>query len=288
MCTALDGRHIVGKGDNGLVVAVIILHRNLSDGAAPLALHINDLRMDGCAALLIVKILDEGDDTALVVKHLDTLLSLSLVLKDNLNTRVKEGLLSHSGKESFVFKGRFLEDCGVGLESYIKTVSALGGANAGKGSCHSTSFKSFGVLLTVAAVFNLYPFGKGVYNRCTNTVQTAGNLVSLATELTARVEHGIYNLKGGKAKLLIHTRGDASSVVLYGYAAVAVEGNRDAVTLTRKRLVNGVVHYLVYKVVQTPDRGRADIHTRSFSDRLKSLKDLYLAIVITFYFVYFI
>ena len=48
-----------------------------------------------------------------------------LVAEDYLYSRIKEGLLSHSGKESVILKHRFLEYRGVGLESYVQTVPAV-------------------------------------------------------------------------------------------------------------------------------------------------------------------
>ena len=46
-------------------------------------------------------------------------------------------------------------------------------------------------------------------------IAVSEELISLSAKLTARVQYGIYNLKGGKSKLLIHTRGDTASVIFY-------------------------------------------------------------------------
>ena len=102
---------------------------------------------------------------------------------------------------------------------------ALGVTLTLKGSCNSAAFKTLGILFTVTAVFYLNPFRESINYRGANTVQTACDLISLAAELTACVKNCVYNLKRGKPKLLIHTRGDTSTVVLYRHAVVRPENN---------------------------------------------------------------
>ena len=46
--------------------------------------------------------------------------------------------------------------------------------------------------------------------------------------------------------------------------------------MARKRLVDGVIDYFVYKMMQTSHRRCADIHTGAFADGLKPLEHLYL------------
>ena len=62
--TAVDGVHIVCKGDDGLVIAGIILHCHLGNGAVLFALHIDDLIVQGILVLLGVQILYEGANTS--------------------------------------------------------------------------------------------------------------------------------------------------------------------------------------------------------------------------------
>ena len=45
--TAFRRMDVVGKGQNGLIVAVVILHGHLGDGVALLALHVDGLGMQG-------------------------------------------------------------------------------------------------------------------------------------------------------------------------------------------------------------------------------------------------
>ena len=283
MSTALDSGHIVSEGNDGLVIAVVILHSDFCYRAALFALHIDDLGMNGSAALLTVEILNEGYDTALVVKHLLALTALTLIGENYLNACVKEGLLSHSGEQNLKVEYSFLKDSRIGLESDVHAVS-VGVPLALEGTCNRTALESLAVLLAVTAVLNLKPLGESVNNRRTNAVKTAGDLISLAAELTARVKNGVYYLKGGKTELLIHTRGNTTSVVLNGNTVILVNSYVNAAAIACKCLVDRVIHYLVNEVMKTAYRGSSDIHTGSFSYSLKSLKNLYLAVVIALCF----
>ena len=71
--------------------------------------------MNGSAALLCIKELNEGNYTALVMKNLLTKLIAASVLQNNLNARVKERLLSHSCEYGLILEYGFLKDRGVGL-----------------------------------------------------------------------------------------------------------------------------------------------------------------------------
>ena len=67
----------------------------------------------------------------------------------------------------------------------------------------------------VLAVINgkLEPLGKRIYNRRTNAVKSARNLVSAAAEFSARVEDGVNNGSRTYALLGMYAGGDSTSVV---------------------------------------------------------------------------
>ncbi|GAA2674570.1 hypothetical protein GCM10010412_055750 [Nonomuraea recticatena] len=64
-------------------------------------------------------------------------------------------------------------------------------------------------------------------------------------------------------------RGDTATVVDDPHAVVGEQGDVDAVGVAGEGLVDGVVHNLVDKVVETALAGRSDIHTRALADRFK-------------------
>ena len=62
----------------------------------------------------------------------------------------------------------------------------------------------------------LQPFRQGVYDRRTDTVQTAGNFISAAAELTAGMENGIHDSCRRDALFRVNAYRNTASVI--GYA----------------------------------------------------------------------
>ena len=120
------------------------------------------------------------------------------------------------------------------------------------------------------------PLAHCVDDACADAVQTAGDLIAPAAEFAACVQHGENDLKRTLPRLLLNVHGDASAVVPDAYHVALLDDYLDAAAIARKRLVYGVVDDLVHKVVQTRRRGRAYIHARTLSYRLKPFKHLYL------------
>src|SRR6185437_7039962 len=67
---------------------------------------------------------------------------------------------------------------------------------------------------------------------------------------------------------------DAAAVVVHGDGIVGVDGNVDRVTVAGERLVDRVVHHLVYQVVQPVLAGRPDVHAGALAHRIQSFQDL--------------
>ena len=59
-------------------------------------------------------------------------------------------------------------------------------------------------------------------------------------------------------------------------------------TIACESLVNGIVDYLIHKMVKTSRTGGAYIHTGTHSDCFKTLKDLYLISTVILGFIYYI
>ncbi|GLX94839.1 hypothetical protein Hesp01_27890 [Herbidospora sp. NBRC 101105] len=66
---------------------------------------------------------------------------------------------------------------------------------------------------------------------------------------------------------------DAPAVVHDPHAVVGEQGDLDGVAVSGQGLVDGVVHNLVHKVVETTLSGRADVHTRALANRLKTFEN---------------
>ena len=124
------------------------------------------------------------------------------------------------------------------------------------------------------------PVRERVHHARADAVQTAGDLVAPAAELAARVQHRIDDLERGLARLLLNVHGDAAAVIGHADALAVFDGDFDMRAEARERLVDGVIHDLVYKVMQTARARRADVHTRAHTHRFQTFKDLDLTGVI--------
>ena len=108
-------------------------------------------------------------------------------------------------------------------------------------------------------------------------MQAAGDLVAVAAELAAGVEHGEHDL--GRALALVRAGrvrvdGDAAAVVVDAAAAVGEQRDVDARAEAGHRLVDGVVDDLPDEVVEAGQTGGADVHARALADRVEALEDL--------------
>ena len=109
-------------------------------------------------------------------------------------------------------------------------------------------------LLVVAAVavdLELEPARQRVHDRHADAVQAAGDLVALAAELAAGVEHREHDL-GRRLVGVLGVRIDGNPATVVDDAATAVGEQRDvdARRVTREGLVDRVVDDLVDQVVQ--------------------------------------
>ena len=291
MGTAVDGGHIVGEGNDVLVIGIVVLHRHLGGDVPLLRFHIDHVGVDGVASLGRVHMLHEGTDTALVAQivhtghHIAVLvfheLAGTLIPHGNADTGVKERLLTHTLEQIIVIKfDGFTEDLRVRLEADVQTVLAIRIPLASERAGDLAPLHTESVGLALVAVAYLHPFGERVYNGGTYTVQTAGNLISAAAEFTAGVEDHKYDLQSGTVFLRVETGGNAATVILHGHASVFVDGQSDGVAPSGHSLVDGIVHDFVHQMVQTAGTGSTDIHTGTFSYCIKTLEHLYLLVFV--------
>ena len=291
MGTAVDGGHIVGEGNDVLVVGIVILHRHLGGDIPLLRFHIDHVGVDSVASLGGVHMLHEGTDTALVAQIVHTghhiavfvfhELTGTLIPHGDADTGVEECLLTHTLQQIIVIKfDGFTENLTVRLEADVQTVLAHRVTLASKRTGDLSPLHTESVGLALVAVTHLHPFGEGVYNGGTYAVQTAGDLISAAAELTAGVEDHKYDLQSGAVLLRIEAGGNAAAVILYGHASVLVDGQSDGVTPSGHSLVDGVIHDFVHQVVQTAGTGSTDIHTGTFSYCIKTFEHLYLLVFV--------
>ena len=104
-------------------------------------------------------------------------------------------------------------------------------------------------------------------------MQTAGDLVGVLVELSARMELGHDDLGSRDAFALMDLGRDAAAVIVDRDRPVGVERHVDQVAIARERLVDGVVDHLIDHVVQARAViGVADIHARPLAHGIEAFQ----------------
>jgi len=105
-------------------------------------------------------------------------------------------------------------------------------------------------------------------------VESARDLVTLAAELAARMQHRHDDLKRGLLELGLLVDRDSAAVVADRDAVVRVNDDFDVRAVAGERLVDRVVYDLVDQVVQPLRASGSDVHTGALANGLKALENL--------------
>ena len=272
--TTLVGIDIVYIAVQVLAVTRVVLHGNLDGDAFALALDI-----DGVGHQLLAVLVEVGDEVAqtLVAEEVvgthggSVLLHLAEVGDIDFDTFVEVGQLAHALQQGVVLVLGDGEDGIVGVEGNLRALF-VGGAHLLDGVERLALAVFLLVNLVVAVDIDNHVVAEGVHAADTHAVQTAGDFVAVLVELAAGVQHRHDNLEGRAVFFLVHVHGDAAAVVLHGDAVVGVDQHVNLGAEARKCLVDRVVHHLIHQVVQTALVHVADIHGRTHTHGLKSLK----------------
>ena len=119
-------------------------------------------------------------------------------------------------------------------------------------------------------------------------MQAARDLVAALVELTARMENRKHDFECRFTLLFVVVGRDAAAVVAYGDGVVLVDRHVDVGAIARQRLVDRVVDHLVDQMVQALLAYVADIHSRSFSYRLKPFENLDIRSGIFFFLLFYV
>ena len=259
---------VVRERIHRLGVAVVPLQRDLDVDAVLLAVHVDRLVVD--RRLVLVQILDEGDDPAFVEELVR--LAVALVVERDGDAAVQERELAQPLRERVEAEFRRLEDLRVGLERDLGA-ALLGRAGDLEIALRRAALVALLVDLAVAPDLEIELFGQRVDDRDADAVQAARHLVAVVVELAAGVEHGQHDFRGRAAARVLIGR-NAAAVVDDRDGMVDVERDVDLVAVPGQRFVDRVVDDLVDEMVQAGSAGRADVHRRALADRLEALEDL--------------
>ena len=98
---------------------------------------------------------------------------------------------------------------------------------------------------------NGQPLAQSVDHGRAHAVEAAGDLIAPAAELSAGVEYGEHHLQGRAAGLSLDIHGDSPAVIRDGDGIALVDLHGDLGAIACQRLVNGVIHDLINKMMQT-------------------------------------
>jgi hypothetical protein len=188
---ALAGVDVVREGEHALLVAVVVLQRDLDLDVALLALEVHHLRVDG--RLVLVEVLDELDDAALVEERVAP--AVALVLDDDLEAAVQEGQLAEPVRERVERELRHLEDRRIRLEADDGAVLLRLLARRQRTRRPPALLVALRPDPSAAADLELEPLRQRVHHRHADAVQAPGNLVGGVLELAAGVEHGEHDFR---------------------------------------------------------------------------------------------
>ena len=121
----------------------------------------------------------------------------------------------------------------------------------------------------------LHVLTEGIYHGNAYAMKAAGNLVAITAELAPGMEHRQNNLHGRLAGFMQVNR-NAAAIIGNGDAVVLMNHHVDIRAVACQRLIYGIVHHLVDKVMESPFRGAADVHARTLPDCLQPFQNLNL------------
>ena len=251
------------------VVAVVPLQRDLGVDAVAVAVHEDRLLVDD--ALVLVQVLDERDDAAVVVEAM-ALAGFALIVERDRDAGVQERQLAQAAGERVEAEFDELEDLRVGLERDLRA-AAFGRAGDRQVGKRLAALVTLLVRVVVAPDLEIEPLRERVDDRDADAVQAARHLVGAVLELAAGVQDRQRDFSGRLAAL-VHVGRNAAAVVDDADRVVEVDRDVDFGAEAGERFVDRVVDDLVNQVMQ-PGRPRgADVHRRTLADRFKAFEDL--------------
>ena len=104
-----------------------------------------------------------------------------------------------------------------------------------------------------------------------HAVQTAGNLIRILVEFSARMQLSHNDFRCGNTFFLVQIRRNAATVVPYRNGTVGIDNDIRLCAISRQSFVNRVIQNFVHHMVQSRSVIRiADIHPRTFAHRVKA------------------
>ena len=278
MRAAVALRNVVGEGQHVLVVAVVPPQRHFHRDTVALAAdqdRCGDLRLLGA-----VEIAHESLEAAFVEQFLDLRLGMARVGQHDAHARIQEGQFTQTMFDRRVIELDHREGFGRRRECHFgaalrPAVDLRCRSDDGQRRHHVAVREADDMFLAVAPDAQFQRSRQRVDDGDADAVQTAGDLVGILVELTARMQLGHDDLGRRHAFFRVNVGGNATAVVGHGTGAVGIERHGDERRMTGERFVDGIVDDFVDHVMQARTIvGVADVHARPFAHRIEATKDL--------------
>ena len=259
-------RNRVGKAKNLIGVTVVVLHHAIDKHLVLLTVDrdgfgVNDL-------FILPQLLHELLDPFLVKKSFG-LIFQPLVGQKDLHARVEESQFPETiGQDLELELGGDRENGGVRLES-DQGPGAVRLADDLELLRRLPSLKSHVVNIPVPGYFHLEPIRKSVNTLGSHPVQPARIFVCALAKLAARVQVRQHQFNRRHVEFWMHIHGDTASVIPDGARAIHMDSHLDAMAKPGQMFIDGIVQHLENAMMQPALIRVADVHARTFSDRLQ-------------------
>ena len=175
--------------------------------------------------------------------------SFALIGQGDTQSLVEECHLLEALTQGFEIEDGGLKDFGIRVEGLRRsgfsgffTTNQFGNGVAAVSKGHPP-------YVSLPANLRINTRGQGIHNRDTHTVKTAGNRVTAAAELTARVQDGHNDLNRRLVLGRVLINGNTASVIDDANAAIGQDRDLNVVRVASQGLVNGVIYNLIHQVM---------------------------------------
>src|SRR3989338_1917445 len=270
MRAALDRIDVIGKREQVLGVAVVILERDLHLDLVFLARKIHDF--------LVKRVL-------ISIQKLDKRLCPAGKFKRIL---FAGPFIFYVYLEAFIQKRQFAQAIGERIETILQfpreylfirlkrdaRSRRFRFADDGDFRDRLTALIPLMIDLPVTPDFDFKPFRQSVHDGNAHTVKASGDLITLMVKFSSGVKFCQDDLYRGFLLGLMHIDRYAAAVIYDRNAVILMYDDLYILAIAGHRLVNRIIYDLIDEMVESAYRGIADIHRRTFPDRLQPLQDL--------------
>ena len=217
--------------------------------------------------LVAVEVFDEGANATFIFEHVA--LVVALIDQFDVHTRVEKGQFPQPFGENVVMIFNVGEDGAAGLETN-GGARDIAVSHLRQGTIGITHMIDLLVDFAVAMNGELQFFRQGIDHRYAHAVQSAGDLVGVAVELPAGMEHGHDDLGGGASFVGMDIHGNTPAVVSDGHRTVGVNRHQNLRTVAGQGLIDGIIDHLEHHMVESGSIIRIpDIHPGAFTHGIK-------------------